>query len=144
MLMLKPAGEIIEQAPSAPGITGRVGLIHRPSHRGSQPLGQRLGDIALFILAVALNQGVRANTSTTALCSALEPSITTNSERSQFSPLSTRSASSARTAEAFSVAPSRSPSTCFLLRPRPPPPAPHARRNAPRRSATRPGKASLA
>lgn len=79
--MLKPAGEIIEQAPSAPGITGRVGLIHRPSHRGSQPLGQRLGDIALFMLAVALNQGVGANTSTTALCSALEPSITTNNER---------------------------------------------------------------
>jgi hypothetical protein len=60
MLMLEPQGEIIEQAPRAPGITAGVGLIRRHADRGAKSFGQRLGDIGPFVLHQRLAPSSRA------------------------------------------------------------------------------------
>lgn len=58
--MFKPAREMVEQTPRAPRVAHRVGLSHRAAARGTQPLGQRIGDVALLVLAATLNQRVRS------------------------------------------------------------------------------------
>src|SRR6516225_3192351 len=113
MLILQPSSEVVQQPASTLGIARRVGLIHRGSHPGAQPLRQCLAHVALLVLAQRWINALAPNTSTTALCNAFAPSITTNNECSVSSPRSLRSASSALHAAEFSVAPSRSPSTCF-------------------------------
>jgi hypothetical protein len=60
MLMFKPTRETLAQAPGALSFARRVGLIHRAADRGAQPLGQGVGNIALLVLAAALNQPVRS------------------------------------------------------------------------------------
>src|SRR5438132_10329696 len=50
MLMFELAREGFELVPRALGVTRRVGLIHCAADRGAQPLGQRIGDIALLVL----------------------------------------------------------------------------------------------
>jgi len=58
--MLEPLAEILEQTPSAPGVTCRIGLVHRAADRNPQTFGQRINDIAFLVLAATLNQRVRA------------------------------------------------------------------------------------
>jgi hypothetical protein len=51
-----PARQVAEQPPRALGVTARTSPAHRAAHSGAQPLGQRIGDIALLVRAAALNQ----------------------------------------------------------------------------------------
>jgi hypothetical protein len=56
MLVLESARKIIEQPARAPRVMRGISLTHRAADRSAQPRGQRVGDIALLVLAAALNQ----------------------------------------------------------------------------------------
>ncbi len=111
--MLQAPREILEQLARSFRISGCVGLAHGVA--GCARIRSGSASATLRFLC-SRQRWIRARVpkvSVIALRSPLAPSIMNSSARSVGSPHSARSASSSLQAAAFSVAPSRSPSTCL-------------------------------